>query len=385
MAQRSHENKGQTPKGSVRAANSGDGDDATSGTSRRREVSLPREVAALLQRFTILSEEEQLLAYNAVREYLVAGGMSAPADTQLDERGEALRVMRAVMEHLGLDDPRKLEVKQFDAAPEEVREDWRSGRVIRAWARWKFAREALAGAKPRPTARQRALKSRSGAAALRTDDYFAGMREWLAAKPPKLGSREYDAWAKERNAAAAANVLPFPRYHGIRILRISWESALQVARGKISLEEATKTAIQTRASTSCGPHDLVSPHDIAAMAGKPMTTIQRWLVRDNFPVPVLVVGGSRSWFRSDVELFLKGKTPPARTRNELAGIYVTRPGAAKILGVASVTLEGMKGRPDPVARVGTKRLWLRSEIEAFRDERKRQNVGRGRFPREASG
>ncbi len=128
------------------------------------------------------------LAYEAIREYLVAGGKSAPADAQLDERGQALKVMRTVIEHYGLDDPRKLEMKQSDDAPEEVREGWRSGRVIRVWARWKFACQALAGSKP-----QRAVKSKAGAAGLRTGDYIAGVREWLTTKPPKLIVRDYDA------------------------------------------------------------------------------------------------------------------------------------------------------------------------------------------------
>jgi len=98
----------------------------------------------ILQRVTILSEQDQLIAYEAIRDYLVAGGKSATADPQLDERAQALRVMRAVIEYYQIDDPRMLGVKQFDGAPEEVREGWKRGRIISVWGKWKFARDAIA-------------------------------------------------------------------------------------------------------------------------------------------------------------------------------------------------------------------------------------------------
>lgn len=342
---------------------------------------LPREVAAILQRVTILSEQDQLVAYEAIREYLVAGGKSAPADAQLDERGHALRVMRAVMEHYRLSDPRKLQAKQFDEAPDEVREGWKHGRVIRAWAKWKFAQAALAGSRPRPTARQRAVKSKAGVAALRTSDYISGVRDWLSTDPPKLNVRHYDAWAQETNAAAPADVLPFPGYRSIRsALGLSWKSILSVARGEITVADVTKETVKKRIASSRGPHDLVSSLDIVTISGKSHATVQSWMHRENFPVPVLVIGRNRFWLRGDIKLFLAKKKLPNRTRNELDGLYVTRVGAAEILGVALDTVDRLKGRPEPAALVGQNRLWLTSEIEAFRDARRARAIARGRKP-----
>ena len=329
----------------------------------------------ILQRVTILSEQDQLLAYETIRDYLAAGGRSALADPQLDERGEALRIVRAVMEHRRLDDPHKLEVTHFNAAPEKVREGWKSGRVIRAWGTWRFAREALAGAKPRPTARQRALKSKAGVPGLQTDDYLAGLREWVATNPPKLVFRDYDEWVKEKNAALEADVLPFARYRQIRYgLGLSWKSVVSIARGEITLAEGTKKGVKKRVSVSRGPHDLVSSQDIVVMTGRSHGVVQAWMHLDSFPVPALVIGDRRFWIRGDVELFVQGKKNPARKHNELAGLYVTVAGAAEILGSAPSNTSRISGMPAPVALVGAQRLWLTSDIEAFRERRQTRGI-----------
>lgn len=338
---------------------------------------LPREVSVILQRVTILSEQDQLLAYETIRDYLIAGGKSVPADEQLDERGQALRVMRAVMEHYRLGDPRELEVKQFDAAPEEVREGWKSGRIIRVWVKWKFARDALAGSKPRPTARQRAVRSKARVRDVRSDDYLAGVREWLATKPPKLVIRDYDAWVTERNAARSADTLPVARYLRIHnALTLSWKSILRAASGEITVEEARKEVLTKRVSISRAPHDLISSQEIQTMTGKPEGTVQRWMKGDSFPVPALVIGNRRFWIREDIELFVQGKKHPSRKRNELGDVYVTLAGASAILGVHRYGAAKLEGAPEAVALVGADRLWLKSEIEAFGEARRARTTDR---------
>jgi len=200
---------------------------------------------------------------------------------------------------------------------------------------------------------------------------MTGVREWLATKPPKLGLQEYNDWVKERNASVAPDVLPFARYLQIRKgLSLSWKSILRVAHGETTVEEARKEVLKKRVSVSRGPHDLISSQEIVIMIGKRTSTVQSWMHREGFPVPALVIGNRRFWIRKDIELFVQGKKLPTRKRNELAGLYVTLAGASAMLGVARCGADKAVGMPEPVALVGAHRLWLTSEIEAFREARR---------------
>lgn len=326
---------------------------------------LPREVAAILQRLTILSESDQLLAYETIRDYLAAGGRSALADAQLDERGEALRIMRAVMAHYGLTDPRKLRVKQFDAAPDELREEWRSGRVVRAWGTWKFARDALVGAKPRPTAAQRAVRSAYAGRKLQTDDYLAGVRAWLETAPPQKTMDAYTGWARERDSAISDGTLPYPRANTVRGgLGLGWLTILQVAGGELKLADATETKRAKRRAVVGASHDLVSSADIVEMSGRQTSTVQYFMHRADFPTPVLVLGTRRFYLREDIKAFLDETPVPDRERNELGDIYIDREAAAEILDCTPGSFNRLKGSPAPVARVGGINLWLKQEVEA---------------------
>jgi hypothetical protein len=328
---------------------------------------LPRPVAALLRRLTELNERDQLAAYEAIRDYLAAGGKVIAFDEELDARASAVSALRAVADYLGVD-VAELQFKQFDAAPEELRGGWRGGQVINAFDTWRFARETAAGRRARPTARQRALLSASGARRLQRDDYLAGVRAWLETDPPKLGAREYNDWRREHNKTLAEGELPYPAYYAIHALGLSWKTILKVARGEVTLDKAQRSELKQRHSRATGPHDLVTTLDIRALTGSPPGTVQFWSYKADFPTPVLIIGDRRYWLREDIEAFFSKKPFPKRTLNELRGLYVNRNEAAAILGVQPGSVKKLKGRPEPVFE-GMNRLWLRAEIEEFRDQR----------------
>lgn len=337
---------------------------------------LPRPVAALLRRLGQLNERDQLLAYEAIRDYLAAGGKMIAYDEELDARISAVNALQAVADYHGVN-VGELQVKQFDAAPEELRGGWRGGQIIKAFDTWRFARETAAGRHPRPTARQRALMSASGAMRLWRDDYLEGVRAWLETDPPKLGARQYNDWSREHNKTLQEGELPYPAYSSIHALGLSWEAVLKVARGEVRLDQAQRSEMKQRHSSTTGSHDLVSSIDIRAMTGRPHSTVQLWMHRDTFPTPVLIIGDRRFWLREDIEAFVSEQPFPKRKPNELRGFYVNRNEAAAILGVTPNSMNKIKGRPEPVFN-GMTRLWLRSEIEQFRDWRNQNLTPRGR-------
>lgn len=351
---------------------------------------LPRPVAALLRRLETLSAEDQLLAYKAIATHLRAGLDAASLDPELDERAEALRVMRVALAHLGIDNPRKLTAKQFDGAPEQVREGWRSGRVIRAWVKWRFACAALAGETPRLTARQRGIRGRAGVTRVLSDDYIPSVQAWLAEDPPQRKQADYDRWAIEQRAKNTDGGFPYPAATTIRkATGYPWETIFKIASGELTIAHAKKQKIVPRLAIIRGAHNLVSSTDIVEMSGKNHGVVQYWLRRPGFPTPVLVIKDRyRFYLREDVQAFLSKKPFPNRTRNELGETYIARDEAARITGLSESSLSdggkaALPGRPEPIARVGRVMLWLRSDIEAWAAERKSRGASGRKMARES--
>jgi predicted DNA-binding transcriptional regulator AlpA len=332
---------------------------------------LPRAVAVLLKRFGELSEQEQLLAYEACRDYLAAGRREVVRDLALDERAEVLRVMRQVVEHYKLTDPQQLEIKQFDQATEAIREGWRSGRIIRVFGTWRLARNALAGARPRQTAHQRAIRRQAALHQLTTDDYFAGVREWLATKPPSESITHYTEWVAEKNASLAPGELRVAAPLSIRTaLRLGWKSIVLIAKGELRLEDAQRRRAARRLAVSRGKHDFVSHRDIVEMSGKAASSVYALSHKPDFPTAVLVIDNRRHYLREDVIAYLTKKPFPKRERDELRPLYLSSAEVAALAGLRvtqweNIVRQELQDVPSPIAAVGARRLWLRSEIEAW--------------------
>jgi predicted DNA-binding transcriptional regulator AlpA len=333
---------------------------------------LPLSAAALLLEFGEMTDAEQLQVYAAILDYLNSGGQAIEPDEQMSARLGALDALTRVVAHLGLEDARALEAKRFDAVPSEVRNGWSSQRVLRAWGTWNFAKEAAAGGKTRPTARQRALTKAAAKMRLLTDslqaDYIVGVRVWLAADPPLCEYRAYDEWRKEQNLTRLKGEVPYPSFQSISKRHgLVWKAILAVARGEITLDDA-QARLRTRQADVTGDHDLVSTREIVAITGMHGSTLQSRMAESGFPVPVLVIVDRRYWLREDIEAYRDGKPVPIRKHNELEGIYIDAVEASEILGVSRAYLTHPGLLPDPVFK-SAHQLWRRADVEALRVER----------------
>lgn len=340
---------------------------------------LSRDASALFRRFTELSDADQLQTYQVILDYLTSRNIDLKPDPKLEARAGATEAIRRVVEHLGIDDPTKLEVKAFSSAPPEVRQGWTVARVINAHGTWRAAREVAAGERAATTARQRAVQRGRGAQHLRSDDYIAAVRRWLDDAPPRLGTLDYDDWAREWNATRAEGALRVPGYGAIRVaLGLHWPVVRQIARGEISLAEAMREPKNVRADGGSGL--FVTSIDIRVATGLTDYAVRVLTTSEDFPICVLLYLGNRYWLRSDVKAHLAGEKFPKRKLHELNGKYIGVKEAAKIIGVAHHSTRLLKGMPEPKYR-GGRALWLKTDIEAWRDQRIRDDVGRGRWKR----
>jgi predicted DNA-binding transcriptional regulator AlpA len=329
---------------------------------------LPNEILVILQRVTLLNEKDQFLAYEAIRDYLKAGS-KVTGDPEIDERAESLHVLQAVAEHYGLADARTLAVRQFDEAPEALREGWGSSRVIRVWKRWRFAQDALAGAHARPTAKQRDSRRALGVGRLMTDDYLASVRDWLATKPASLGTASYNAWRKEQNQSLAEGQLPRPVFQSVqRGLGLTWANILEVARGHFEIADVPVHMTTRGLAEVSGPHQLVAFVDVVEITGANRAAVFARLKEPGAPVPVVLVGGktnTRLWLREDIEAWAAGKPFPKRKFNSLSHHYMDRQAVGEFLGTAPGRVHNLQGIPKRVVLAGRRALWLKKEIVAY--------------------
>jgi predicted DNA-binding transcriptional regulator AlpA len=327
---------------------------------------LPHDAALVFRQFVELTEAEQLQAYLTIREYFEAQDQEATPDPALEARAGALDALLKVLAHLDLDDAMALEAKRFDAVPSEVRNGWSSQRVLRAWGTWQHAKEVAAGERPRLTARQRAIKKAAGAMTRRSNDYFAGIRAWLATNPPLLHTRDYDEWCREHNAKAKGVEFHYPLYKAIHVTGgVGWKTALAIANREITLDEVKRPSRKARFAKANGEHDLVTIRDIGKIIGISKPTVIYRTKQSDFPTAVLVKGGRRYWLRPDIKAYHAGKPFPARSINELDAVYVDADEAAEILGFTRAHIALSAGHPEPVFNAGN-RLWRRTDIEEFR-------------------
>src|SRR4051794_11026525 len=142
------------------------------------------ETAAFMRRFYELSPPVQLEIWAAARAYLAAAAEETSVDRALEERREAIVVMRSVAAELQLGEEIVPTVREFDACASARASGWSSARVAKAFGRWSFACDHFLDRTRRRSAGQRAALRASRRGVFRErDDYLRGIRLWLDSCP----------------------------------------------------------------------------------------------------------------------------------------------------------------------------------------------------------
>lgn len=339
-------------------------------TRRRSEVVRSSRAQALLRSFLELPTAEQLELYGLIGDHLGA----EIADRSLDRalrRAEGLKAMQRVYAHLKLPEGTAPKAREFDRAARELGLDVTARRVGMAFGRWRFAQDVFLGRdEPRQTPEESAIRralARPGT--LSNEERLDGVRAWLKTEPVVLSLSAFSRWRRQENRRRhRSGETMIPGAVATReALALSWPLVVRVARGELSLEDAREQHRRRVLEGGLGgPHDLVGIQEVLELATGSFTisTLHSWIANGSFPVPVVVIQNRRLWIRSDVEAFLDDKPFPSRTENELGNLYFNSEEIARRFGLrADANL--VRRLPPPTVHRSRRRLWLRSEVESW--------------------
>jgi predicted DNA-binding transcriptional regulator AlpA len=215
-------------------------------------------------------------------------------------------------------------------------------KVISAWGSWREASNAYRGAWTQPTPKQRALRRSVRARKWSHEEHITSLRHWLDTKPATQTMADYDAWAEAANDPAAASRLRYPKVNAIRYgTGLPWRDLLAIARKETTYEERAEAQLEARREAQkarVAGHDLVGRGDVALILGWSPRTMEAYTDLPTFPRPVARLGTYRVWLRSDVEAYRDGERVPARAERELQDDLLTTRQVAERLGKDPMTV-----------------------------------------------
>jgi predicted DNA-binding transcriptional regulator AlpA len=329
---------------------------------------IDREVAAAVDRVLRLPEEAQCRVLDAISVALRSSLCELPlaVDDEVAERAEALTAIRRAAALLEKNDGIWPTSKEFDGLAGELG-GWTSRRVTRAWGRWKFAIDALDGGRVRLTPAQHAAASKAAGRRGSFDAPIPCVRRWLEAKPLDQAKGSYVEWSRRYNAAAGDGDLLMLSPRSINdILGIPWRETVRVAADVISLANARRSETDKRTTWTSGPHQFVGSTEICTILGRPRERVYNEMRRHEFPSHVATFGRSRVWLHSDVEAYRDGLPFPIRQPNELRGDYFDVHELAQVLRIQPGSIRHPATATPPITGVVARTTyWLRSDVEEW--------------------
>jgi hypothetical protein len=287
---------------------------------------------------------------------------ATPEETARDERAEALRIMRLVVD--GSERPPTS--KDFDASDVARSKGWSSRRVTRAWGRWRFAAQAYSGRGLRTSATERSALRASRASGPRKEwEYKRGLRLWLETAPETRTGDDYDGFRRRYNAARKPE-RPLVSYSRLRqVFDCRWEDLIAVAEGRLALANAPRRPTKTPRPRLCGPHDLIGLAEVQRILDLGRTAARNTTYRAQFPRPAYVQPRgprTRLWRRDEVVAYAAGRATPAQ--GDLQATYMDAKAVAETLGLACITVTTRSSPrvPEPAVQVAGLQLWLRDDV-----------------------
>lgn len=169
---------------------------------------LAREIA---REAMFLPERERVWLFEQFRQDLAEVDLGQYEIDLLNKRmSEAVEALDRVAEHLCLVDEQSrlaLTMRQFDAAPEAIRERWNARRVADAMRRsWELAKAVAFGSEHLPVVAERQWKYKNQLSRKRREGRFSltCIHDWLATEPEKRTLAAYDQWRRAHNQQLAA-------------------------------------------------------------------------------------------------------------------------------------------------------------------------------------
>jgi DNA-binding Xre family transcriptional regulator len=173
---------------------------------------------------------EALFLPDRWRAWLVAAVGEDLADPDLEQHrfevlnermSEAVRILEQVAKHLRLDQEQRLALtmREFNAAPTTIREDWSARKVADAIrGSWELAKSITFTNKRLPVAPERYWERGKGLARKRREAAFAlsGIAQWLETNPKEKTRAAYRRWSKLANKNLEQGQKPFLLAQGLQ-------------------------------------------------------------------------------------------------------------------------------------------------------------------------
>lgn len=337
------------------------------------------EINGLITRVRALPELVKFELFTVLRKEL-AGSLDPehPEAKLIRERREALEYIGKAIGLLGLG-PRQVPTQaQFDQVAKEQEWPWTGARVNRVWERWRNATQAYRGIRKieAPAARGRRKRER-GPKGRAAEKHLQALKTWLASEPELETKTAYDQFAETYNQHLPEGALPLVRastiYHG---LPVSWESAIEVARGRYSLDKAIETELADRLPV-LDENTLVGEPLIARVLKTSTQGVLELSTDDpNFPVAVAHLGRHAAWLYEDIKLYRRGLAAPKRKRDERQYATLGVPELAALIDRSEKTVrEAIRAQawdraPKPEGAIATGvHYWQREKVEAWIEQR----------------
>ena len=172
------------------------------------------------------------------------------------------------------------------------------------------------------------------------DDYLNGVEAWLETDPPSEFQADYDAYADEWNDDLHEGALPLVAAATVCVqLGLGWEEVRACARGQLTREQALARRRKPGPGlVDCGP--LTGRGGVAAILGqgRTSTTFERMLRDHRFPRPFARFGRDRVWLRVDIEAYRDGTYTGSSAGAALVGEILLSQDLCQRLGLASGSL-----------------------------------------------
>jgi DNA-binding Xre family transcriptional regulator len=182
--------------------------------SKNQTEQLARELA---REAGFLSERWRAWLLEQLREDFKAADLEQHRIDQLNQpMSEAAAALQRAAKHLKLrktEDQLRLTMREFDAAPAEVREDWQGRQVAEAVrGSWQLAKAVAFTDERLPVAAERKWERAKGLARKRRETAFAlsGIENWLATSPDRKSGSSYDRWSRQHNQQERQGQKPLP-------------------------------------------------------------------------------------------------------------------------------------------------------------------------------
>lgn len=323
----------------------------------------------ILLRFRDLSWQDQFKTYKVIQGYFIHSGPGSEAWREVEQRAECVEAVQMVAKHLGLPEDEAPGVEEYERARKELGLELSAAKIIRRWEVWREVCKAARGERVAMTARQRANFRAAINRRPNGEEWFEGVREWLAEGGPSTCQPDYDAWAEERNERESLR----PRVARGQAIRDSlvlpWSAVMSVAKHELSLADAQAQQLE-RLRREDG--EFVGVRAVALVNGLSVAQAKRLVLDGGFPRHAFMLSDNRAWHLSDVEAHHANEPFPSRVPGGLQPQVMTSEGIRRLCGL---TLGEIKralalARPDPrlpgqAGKVTGIHYWFRISVEAW--------------------